>query len=168
MSDNDTSALLDEIDRKLRDPQNPPRHRSLKAALRVLSDKPRANYIPAPHYFNLNQACRVLVDAFGSHIYLVGSSIDRRDFRDVDVRCILPDEDYAKLFPGLTGNNPSWSALWSVMCSSISLWLSQHSGLPIDFQIQQETEANAGNNGPRQPLGLFYATPTPSGSGGAP
>jgi hypothetical protein len=115
----------------------------------------RANYIPAPHFFNLNQACRVLVDAFGAHIYLVGSAIERREYRDVDVRCILPDEDFDRLFPGLSGN-PSRDALWSVMCSAISLQLSQHSGLPVDFQIQQQTECNTWSSGrPRHALGLF-------------
>lgn len=117
----------------------------------------RANYIGAPHFFELNNACRVLVDAFGYHIYLVGSALDRRDYRDVDVRAILPDEEYARLFPGLSGN-PSLNAMWSLLCSSISLWLAQRTGLPIDFQIQQQTEANAANahrRGKRHPLGMF-------------
>lgn len=116
----------------------------------------RANYIAAPHYFNLNQACRTLTEAFGFNVYLVGSALTTRDHRDVDVRCILPDEHYARLFPGLSGN-PSLNALWSVMCSSISLWLSQATGLPVDFQIQQQTEANAEFPGAagRHPLGIF-------------
>lgn len=101
----------------------------------------RANYIPAPHYFNLNMACRPLVEAFGWCVYLVGSSLEKRDYRDVDIRCILDDVEYARLFPGLS-DNPAFSPLWSLMCSSISLYLSQHSGLPVDFQIQQQTEAN--------------------------
>lgn len=116
----------------------------------------RANFIPSPHYFNLNMACRTLTEAFGWHVYLVGSAIERRDYRDVDVRLILPDEEYARLFPGLSGN-PTLSALWSLMCSSISLYLSQHSGLPVDFQIQQQTEANAAHPeaAARHPLGIF-------------
>lgn len=117
----------------------------------------RANYLPAPHYFNLNHACQILNEAFGwGTTFLVGSSIERRDFRDVDVRCILADEDFDKFFPGLTGN-PANHALWSIMCSSISLWLSQHTGLPVDFQIQRRTDANAKNEGrPRSALGMFY------------
>lgn len=115
----------------------------------------RANYIAAPHYFMLNMACRSLTEAFGYNVYLVGSSLERRDYRDVDVRCILDDAEYARLFPGLTGN-PSLNAMWSLMCSSISLYLSQQSGLPVDFQIQQQTEANAGNpKGKRHALGIF-------------
>lgn len=115
----------------------------------------RANYLPAPHYFMLNMACRALTEAFGYNVYLVGSSIERRDYRDVDVRCILEDGEYERLFPGLSGN-PTLNALWSVMCSSISLYLSQQSGLPVDFQIQKQSEANAiDRRTPRHPLGIF-------------
>lgn len=117
----------------------------------------RAHWIPAPHFFNLNQACRVLHEAFPDAwgIFLVGSSLRTRDYRDVDVRCILPDDAFDRLFPG-TGNGPWWNALWSVMCSSISLQLSQQSGLPIDFQIQRATQANAEYPGEkRNAIGLF-------------
>ena len=117
----------------------------------------RANYLPAPHYFNLNNACAVLVQAFGPHLYLVGSSLVTREYRDVDIRCILPDEEFAHFFPALkTGGSPSRNALWSVMCSAISLQLSQQSSLPVDFQIQSQTEANAEFDGRRHAIGLFY------------
>lgn len=115
----------------------------------------RANYIGAPQFFDLNQACRVITDAFGLHLYLVGSSLTKRDYRDVDLRLILPDEDYDRMFPGI-GDSPQRDALWSLMCSSISLYLSQHSGLPVDFQIQQRTAANAEEpDGQRNAIGLF-------------
>lgn len=118
----------------------------------------RANWIGAPAFFELNQACLTLVGAFGCRIYLVGSAMTRRDHRDVDVRCILDDAEYARWFPGI-GPNPSHDARWSLMCSAISLWLSKHTGLPVDFQIQQQTMANAefprreGHD--RQALGIF-------------
>lgn len=118
----------------------------------------RANFIGAPQFFHLNNACTILNAAFGYHNYLVGSAIERRDFRDVDVRCIMPDEAYARLFPGLTGN-PSVNAHWSLVCAAISEWLSHRTGLPIDFQIQMQTEANAEFSGPRSALGLFIQRP---------
>ncbi len=113
----------------------------------------RANFIPAPHYFNLTMACRVLTEAFGHNIYLVGSSLRKRDYRDVDVRCILDDDEYKRFFPDTvhTASNP----LWAIMCASISLYLSQHSDLPIDFQIQQQTKANKEYKGQRHSLGIF-------------
>jgi len=43
----------------------------------------------------------------------------------------------------------------SLMCSSISLWLSQRSGLPVDFQIQRMTQANENEKGTRVALGMF-------------
>ncbi len=115
----------------------------------------RANFIGAPAFFNLNQACRVISDAFGfGSVFLVGSALDRRDFRDVDVRCILDDVEYGRLFPGI--RPPSYlNPLWSLLCSSISLYLSQHSGLPVDFQIQQQTAANEMYNGKRSAIGVF-------------
>jgi len=41
------------------------------------------------------------------------------------------------------------------MCTAISLQLSQATGLPIDFQIQAQTEANAEYPGKRSALGIF-------------
>ena len=117
----------------------------------------RANYIGAPAFFDLGQACRVLVDAYGPHVYLVGSSLERRDYRDVDVRCILPDEEFDRLFPGI-GAAHYLDPRWSVMASAYSHWLGMRSGLPVDFQFQRRTEANAEYAGQRSALGLFYKT----------
>lgn len=121
----------------------------------------RANYIGAPGFFLLNQACRMVEEAFPESlgVYLVGSSITRRDFRDVDLRLMLLDEDYTKMFPGI-GNNGWLHPRWSLVCSSIALYLSKASGLPVDFQIQDQTSANRDypmNNHPRCAMGLFLA-----------
>jgi hypothetical protein len=113
----------------------------------------RANWIGVPAFFNLNQACAVLNAAFGwGSTFLVGSSLERRDFRDVDVRTMLDDEVFDRLFPG--GGNQN-CAYWSLICSSISLYLAQHSGLPVDFQIQRRTEANRQYKGRRHAVGIF-------------
>ena len=118
----------------------------------------RANYIGAPAFFRLNQACRAIVDAFGQHVYLVGSALRTREFRDVDVRCILPDEDFDSRFPGLAGSGAyCYNAFWNLLCVSISFWLAQQTDLNIDFQIQRQTEANAEYPGAaeRHALGIF-------------
>lgn len=125
----------------------------------------RANYLGAPEAFLLNEACRTLTDAFGPHLYLVGSCLERRDYRDVDIRCILPDEEFDHLFPGAHDVNYGLNALWSVICSSISLWLSKHTGLPIDFQIQRRTEANKKYDGQRAAIGMFLERPAPEREG---
>lgn len=94
------------------------------------------------------------LDGFGC--YLVGSALERRDYRDVDVRFIMTDGAYDRLFRSKTG----WlNPLWSLMCTTISLWLSQQTALPIDFQIQRQTEANAAHSGKRSPLGIFLDYP---------
>lgn len=73
------------------------------------------------------------IDGYG--VYLVGSVSERPDFRDVDVRLILSDNEFDRLF----GHSPE---LWSVFCYAVSRWLSQDTELPIDFQVQRQTEAN--------------------------
>ncbi len=119
----------------------------------------RANYLPAPEYFLLNQACLAVNEAFGGVCcYLVGSALVRRDYRDVDIRCILEDEHFDKLFPG-AGRNPQFNALWSLMCSAVALMLKQQTGLPIDFQIQRQTQANENFTGARSALGIFLGYP---------
>lgn len=122
----------------------------------------RANYIPAPHFFNLNHACAIINRAFSVEdrgcCYLVGSSIERRDYRDVDVRFIMSDADYDALFKG--GSLPTYiDPRWSLICTSVATWLSQQTGLPIDFQIQRQTEANGRHTGQRHALGLFLDYP---------
>lgn len=124
----------------------------------------RANYLPVPHVFLLNQACLTLNRALGLGVYLVGSSLVKRDYRDVDVRAIVRDAEYQRMFPGI--GIPQHHALWSLMCASISLYLEKLTGLPIDFQIQSMTEANTKYpTGERQALGLFVAESTPPSDG---
>jgi hypothetical protein len=121
----------------------------------------RVNWLPAPHFFNLNMACVPLNDAFesGFGCYLVGSCLKRRDYRDVDVRMIVSDDEWARLFGTKDVGRPDMNPFWSVLCSSVSLWLSKQSGLPVDFQIQQQTMANKefsreGGHA-RHPLGIL-------------
>ena len=127
----------------------------------VTKAKWRANYLPSPHYFNLNHACLLINRAMGDFgCYLVGSSIRTREYRDVDVRFIMDDAAYDRMFKDENG----WvNPLWSLMCMSVSMWLSQQSALPIDFQIQRRTQANADHSiktgHERQPLGIFLDYP---------
>jgi hypothetical protein len=64
----------------------------------------RANWIGAPASYELDIACTSLKEAFchGAEpcgIFLVGSSLERRDFRDIDVRLMLADAEYDAMFP---------------------------------------------------------------------
>jgi hypothetical protein len=127
------------------------------------------NYLPAPAYFKLNQAVAMIDRAFDVHgtfgTYLVGSCLKRRDFRDVDVRMIMENEAYDKLFPGAI-DRPDLNAYWSLTCVTIADWLARETGLPVDFQIQRQSTANEEfpthggvHENPRNALGIFLGYP---------
>lgn len=139
----------------------------------------RADYLPVPHKFNLSMACNMIAECFGRNlgIFLVGSALEKRDYRDVDVRCILDDAEFYRLFPNLkpqttvdgagnmTTSRPTsqLDATWSLLMAAISLWLQNQSLLPVDFQIQSMSEAaEKYDKQKRNALGLYYAD-APSG-----
>lgn len=126
----------------------------------------RANYVPAPHFYRLNHACRTINDALpgGFGCYLVGSSLERRDYRDVDVRFIMGDDAFDRMFrveaKDADNGRAGWlNPYWSLLCVALSEWLSKESGLPVDFQIQRQTQANEQHDGMRSALGIFLDYP---------
>jgi hypothetical protein len=98
--------------------------------------------------YDLDVACIPIRKAFGPP-YLVGSSgIDgRRDYRDVDVRLILEDAE----FDDLMGDEPY---RWELLSLAIGDYLRLRTRLPVDFQIQRQSEANERHSKPRNPLGM--------------
>lgn len=98
-----------------------------------------------------------LFDAFREPAYQVGSSLDsvekggKRGWRDVDVRMILPDEKYAALRFG-DPKSTIQNARWAAVCLAFSVLGREMTGLPIDFQIQQQSYANEKFKGPRSAL----------------
>jgi hypothetical protein len=118
-----------------------------------MDERPKKpHYLPAQAYLALNRAVGVVdrgLDTLG--IFLVGSCLERVDFRDVDVRAIMADEAYDKLFPGGESGTDS-DAFWSLLCTAIGGYLAQATGLPIDFQIQRMTEANLLHRGLRNAI----------------
>jgi hypothetical protein len=111
-------------------------------------------YIGAPAVFALELECKHINEAFGDYgCYIVGSSLHRPDWRDVDVRYIMKDEEFAKLFPD-AGQNWEMDTRWLLLTVSISEYLSKRTGLPIDFQIQPQTHANERHPKPRSATGL--------------
>lgn len=119
------------------------------------------NYLGAPAAFKLELACQHISRAFGGFgIYLVGSVLERPDWRDVDLRMILADEEFAALFPD-AGQHWEFDARWLVMTVAISAWLSEQTGLPVDFQFQTQTHANErhgrGKGTRRNAMGMIFA-----------
>ncbi|WP_431935812.1 hypothetical protein [Micromonospora sp. RP3T] len=92
----------------------------------------------------------IVSDYFGRVPYHVGSSLDSKQWRDVDVRLILPDDEFAARF----GNNRSSDT--NPKLAAITLAFAalgqQMTGLPIDFQIQPQSWANEHYPGPRSAL----------------
>lgn len=122
-------------------------------------------YIGAPACFKLELACKEINDAFcerGYGIYVVGSVLERPDWRDVDLRMILSDEGFKELFPNAIvfdeGKGGTWEfdQRWLLLTTMISDRLSNLTGLPIDFQFQPVTYANARHKGMRSAIGVHH------------
>lgn len=132
--------------------------------------KPRkkASYVGVPAIFELQMACHVLVKAYNTTIYHVGSSLERADWRDVDLVMILDDEEFEREFPNAPLHSASWELdpKWLVLTVSISKWLTEKSGVPVDFKFQPMTFANEHHQGPRNSIGRYIKndherTPSP-------
>lgn len=98
--------------------------------------------------FTLDLACKPIVEAFCQAPYLVGTANGRDGYRDVDVRLMLPDKDYARFEKAVGHDGVTFLAL------AVSAYLKSMTGLPVDFQFQQQTLANERHPGMRNPLGV--------------
>lgn len=140
-----------------------------------MTDEPekrkKVSHIGVPAVFKLDLACKHLNDAYGGFgCYVVGSALERPDWRDVDVVLILDDELFKREFPGATHSTFEFDTKWLLHTVAISDWLKAQTGLPIDFKIQPQTWANKthstkGENGEpvkgkrRNAIGLRVAKP---------
>lgn len=94
----------------------------------------------------------VCAEAFGVICaYQVGSSLQKKEWRDVDVRVMLPDDVYAEMGLG-DPEHPQHNRKWVAFTLAFSALGKQMTGLPIDFQLQQVSHANANNDGVRNAL----------------
>jgi len=96
--------------------------------------KHRCSYMLQSDFERLEEWCRNVRQLFHNQPYFVSSAAGRSDFRDVDIRLIVRDEEF----------DSQWNDIVKVrlMNRAISIWGQQETGLPIDFQIQRMTEAN--------------------------
>ena len=65
----------------------------------------------------------------------------------------MPDEQFAAEFPN-AGDHWEHDPKWLLLIVTISDWLSKLTGLPVDFQIQPQTNANEKHKGIRSAIGL--------------
>ncbi len=117
------------------------------------------------HDWGVGMPIALLLDEFGSQVwaafgqppYLVGSALRSKKWRDVDVRLIIDDEEYASMQLG-DPRGDHQNAKWVALCLAFSALGKQITGLPIDFQIQQRSFANRQydiSKHPRSALGLI-------------
>ena len=100
--------------------------------------------------FLLDSACVPLLEAFGWSTYLVGTAVQPLDGklpRDIDVRTIMGDKRYDRLKKAIGRKGIAFLGI------AIGQYLASLTGLPIDYQIQRRTEANALHDGVRNALG---------------
>lgn len=108
----------------------------------------RSTALSPPEMFLLDAWGHSLRAAFGATPYLVGSVERGEDWRDVDVRMILDDDEYETL---LGASHPERMTAFNI---AISFWGQRATALPIDFQFQARARATARyGDQPRNPLG---------------
>lgn len=120
-------------------------------------DKTEGVGVGMPHALKLDEFGSQLWSAFDKPAYLVGSALKGKNWRDVDVRMILDDDEYEKMGFG-NPRDTHRNAKWVAYVLAFSALGREMTGLPIDFQIQQQTLANEqyptrGN--PRSALGII-------------
>jgi hypothetical protein len=114
-----------------------------------VSTKARTDLLTTVEMYHLDVACRIIRKAFGHPAYLVGTAGvgGAATYRDVDVRLMLDDAEFAAVCPT--------RERWEALCLAFGAYLSERTGLPIDFQVQRTAEANERFGGqPRNPLGM--------------
>jgi hypothetical protein len=114
-----------------------------------------------------------LVGRFGAPVWLVGSALNSKTPRDIDVRIVLSDREmqrlYGRQFPLRSETHGEflmweWRRLRDNLKQSRSL--DNWGGYPIDFQVQSELEAIAYKDRPRlrldgAPDWVFAELPVP-------
>lgn len=109
--------------------------------------------VGSPACFHLDDFGSEVWTVFGGPPYLVGSALWSKKWRDVDVRMILSDEEWKAW--GL-GDDPKFpNAKWRGLCMAFSELGKRMTGLPIDFQIQQSSDANRRYPNGRSALGCI-------------
>lgn len=121
----------------------------------------RSTYLLLSDFERLEEWCRLVHVVFlGAVPYLVGSVTERADYRDVDLRVILADKRFNRYMRGRPERI-------RYLNRAISIWGQQETGLPIDFQIQRQTDANA-FTGVRNPMGIRDWSLIPTSGAGEP
>ena len=113
-----------------------------------------------PAHLWLHEFGRLVRQAFGRTPYLVGSAVDSKEWRDVDVVVMLPADEWDAMFDGADPRTLGAIPKARALCMAFSALGQQMTGLPIDFKIQQVDWANERHDKPREALILADIEPT--------
>src|SRR5574337_1950301 len=111
-------------------PPSPPEMREAVGA----ESKKRNTYLLLSDFERLEDWCQMVRVIFDSTPYLVGSATERADYRDVDIRVVLDARAFRRLSRGRLDTI-------RYINRAISTWGQRETGLPIDFQVQCDTDA---------------------------
>lgn len=106
----------------------------------------RVNYLTTEQNFALEVACAPL-SAAGLHVYLVGSVLERANWRDVDLRCVDIEGEFGSII-----DNP---VMLRIVNAAMSGWLRERTGLPVDFQFQSMAENQTYRGNSRSAMGIL-------------
>lgn len=133
--------------------------------------RPHPVGVGMPQWLLLNEFADIVRDDFQTGVYLVGSALQGKAPRDIDVRVILPDDDCLTRFPsGPHGESPvnCHGTRWASQCLAYSALGKQMTGLPIDFQVQLQSLVDTQEAiRPRIALGGYRSSAPTAGTGGA-
>jgi ribonucleotide monophosphatase NagD (HAD superfamily) len=76
---------------------------------------------------------------YGGKVYLVGSALSKKNPRDYDVRVVIEDDDFRRLFGWNDEKAADWAARYDQLKNSRQF--SMEMALNIDFQVQKKSDA---------------------------
>lgn len=95
-------------------------------------------YVGMPRALYLEMYARYLKDIFNADVYLVGSVLKTKSWKDIDIIVVLSDNEWERYGfgdPQKRFKNKRWAAY----CMGLSCFGKQLVGCEIDFQIHQES-----------------------------
>lgn len=95
--------------------------------------------VGSPNCILLDHWGAMLYHVYDEMPYLVGSAASSTTYRDVDVRVILKDERFDAYFGADLRRGAGHSKRWTGLMIALSLWGQKVTGLPIDFQVQRNS-----------------------------
>lgn len=100
-----------------------------------MTDKPRPWGVGMPAFMHLHEFADICAYAFPGDVYLVGSALETKKPRDIDVRVAMSVPDFVELIgPVDTFGRPG--TRWAALAMAFSALGTKMTGKSIDFQPQ--------------------------------